>query len=239
MELSFSRYRLYKECPWKYKLQFVDGKRIPLDPPSSLGVSLHRALERFHRSGAAELEDLLEAYDREFLKSGFADAAEREQWFKKGRRILEKYFETESARRSEVLGSEREFVYPLGRHTVRGMVDRIDKRPSGEIEVIDYKTRFEIGGADPLPAEVSDLQLRFYALGVKECFGYAPALMTIHYLAAGKTETKPYDPSGEDALKADLERVADLIERTQYPPDASFCPRCGFRGVCSYSVAKP
>lgn len=238
MELSFSRYRVYKECPWKYKLQFEDRKRAPLDPPSSLGVSLHRALERFHRAHATGKEELLEAYEGEFLRSGYPDAATRDQWFEKGRRVLEKYFEAEQARRSEVLGSEREFVYPLGRHTVRGMVDRIDKRPTGQIELIDYKTRFEIGGGDPLPAEVSDLQLRFYALGVKECFGYQPSLLTIHYLAAGKTETKEYDPSGEDELKKDLVRVADLIERRQWPPDTSFCPRCVYRQDCAYSVAK-
>jgi len=238
VELSFSRYRVYRECPWKYKLQFVDRRRAPMDPPSSLGVSLHRALERFHRAHATERDDLLEAYEREFLRSGFADAAERDRWFEKGRRILEKYFEAEQSRRTEVLGNEREFVYPLGRHTVRGMIDRIDKRPDGRIEVIDYKTRFEIGGGDPLPAEVSDLQLRFYALGVKECFGYAPALLTIHYLAAGKTETKEYDPEGEDELKKDLVRVADEIERQRYPPETSFCPRCVYRKDCAYSVAR-
>jgi DNA helicase-2/ATP-dependent DNA helicase PcrA len=238
VELSFSRYRIYRECPWKYKLQFVDRRRAPMDAPSSLGVSLHRALERFHRARATELSELLEFYESEFLRSGYKDAAERDQWFEKGRRILKKYIEAEQSRRTEVLGNEREFIYPLGKHTVRGMIDRIDKRPDGKIEVIDYKTRFEIGGSDPLPAEVSDLQLRFYALGVKECFGYEPALLTIHYLAAGKTETKPYDPSGEEALKADMLRVADLIERQQYPPDTSFCPRCVYRSDCSYSAAK-
>lgn len=224
MEISFSRFRIFRECPWKYNLQFVDGRKPTLDAPASLGLSLHRALERYHGG-----EDLLEAYDAEFLRSGYPDAETRGRWKRRGERILETFLERDSERRTEVLGAEREFVFPLGRHTVRGMIDRLDRHMDGRVELTDYKMN---AGSDP------DLQLRFYALGAKEGLGLVPSLLSVHYLADDKIESRPYDPSGEDALKAEILRVADAIETGVFTPDTSFCPRCVFRKDCQYSVAK-
>lgn len=238
MEISFSRFRIHRECPWKYKLQFVDGRRPAMDAPSSLGISLHRALERWHRAGEPEWEALSEAYDLEFLRSGFSDASERAKWSSKGLRILKKYFESELSRRTEVVASEREFVFPLGRHTVRGMIDRIDLHPDGRYELIDYKTRFGLGPNDPAPAaSEADLQLRFYALGAKRGLRIEPALLTVHYLAAGRADTRPYDPAGEAALEREIQETADAIEAARFGPDTSFCPRCSFKNDCAFSTA--
>jgi DNA helicase-2/ATP-dependent DNA helicase PcrA len=239
VEISFSRYRIYRECPWKYKLQFLEGRRPPMDPSSSLGLTLHRALERYHRAGEPEWRALADAFDLEFLRSGYPDASTRAQWSQKGIRILKKYFESELSRRTEVVGSEREFFFPLGKHTVRGMIDRIDRHPDGRLEIIDYKTRFGLGPNDPAPGpEAADLQLRFYALGCKEGLRCEPALLSVHYLAAGRVETRPYDASKEEALKADIVAVADAIEAGRFGPETSFCRRCGFRNDCAFSVAR-
>ena len=51
LEISFTRYRFYRECPWKYKLAFTDGRQIPLTPKSSYGLSMHRALEAWLQAG--------------------------------------------------------------------------------------------------------------------------------------------------------------------------------------------
>lgn len=239
MEISFSRFRIHRECPWKYKLQFVDGRKPPLDPPASLGISLHRALERWHASGSSQRQDLADAFDLEFVRSGYADASERMKWSRKGLRILEKYYETELSRRTEVLGSEREFVFPVGRHTARGMIDRVDRHPDGRVELIDYKTRFGLRPDDPAPDPAeSDLQLRFYALGAKLGLGLSPALLSVHYLAAGRVETRPYDGKGEEELKAMIAETADRIEAGGFGPDTSFCRRCVFRDACDFSIAR-
>lgn len=217
MEISFTRFRIYRECPWKYKLMFVDGRRIPATPPAALGLALHRALENFHRAKSEDVSFLLQCYEREAP----------EGLYEKGRRILEKYFENDRARRTNILGIEREFVYPLGRHTVRGMVDRIDERPDGGIEIIDYKTQYS-----------DEMQMRFYALGIRECLGIKPALLTFYYLSAGKSETKAYDDSNEDGLKRLIVQTADRIEAGEFKADTSFCSRCDFRNSCQFSVAR-
>lgn len=233
MEISFTRLRIFLECPWKYKLFFEERKRIPPHPDSALGVVLHKTLERFHRRQGEGWADLQDAYEAEFLS-----AAEPHR--RRGERILRKWLEDEQSRRSELLGLEREFIFPLGRHTVRGMIDRIDRTPEGKVEIIDYKTQLSFGPTDPVPAPPGEnLQLRFYGLGAKECFGYAPELLTIHYLGAGRRESSPYDASREAELLALIEKTADAIEAGERHPDTSFCPRCDFRHDCRFSAAKP
>jgi DNA helicase-2/ATP-dependent DNA helicase PcrA len=239
VEISFSRFRIHRECPWKYKLQFVDGRKPTLDPPASLGLSLHRALERWHGSGSSDKQDLLDAFDLEFVRAGYPDASTRTQWSRKGLRILEKYHEHELSRRAETLGSEKEFIFALGPHTVRGMIDRVDRLPDGRIELVDYKTRFGLGPDDPAPdPKEADLQLRFYALGAKKGLGLEPSVLTVHYLAAGRVESRPYTGEGEEELEAMILETASEIEAKNYGPDTSFCPRCVFRKDCEFSVSR-
>ncbi len=238
MEISFTRLRVYLECPWEYKLRFVDNRRIPLNPQSALGLTLHRALERYHRSGADTWEELLGCYEAEWLGSGYPDRDTAKDWRRRGERILRKWLDAERERRTELVGVEREFIYPLGRHTVRGMIDRIDRLQDGGVEVIDYKTQFDLGPADAAPSPAENAQLRFYALGARESLALPVRSVAVHYLAAGRRESAAYDPSGEEDLKALIVRVADAIERGVYSPDTSFCPRCPFQKSCAYSVVK-
>lgn len=235
MEISYTQLRVYLECPWKYKLQYIDGLRIPHSPNSSFGVSLHRALECFHRKEAGAFEDLLECYDRRWLGTGYPDEETKERWRAKGRRILERYWRSEQERRTEIVGIEREFVYTLGRHQVRGMIDRVDRHADGRCEVIDYKTFPEM----QTEAELGDnLQMRFYALGVRESLAWEPGLLTLYYVANDRRVSVPYDPAGEEELKALIERTADRIEAGDFKPDTSFCVRCPFHGDCAHSVAR-
>ncbi|MFA6003893.1 MAG: PD-(D/E)XK nuclease family protein [Elusimicrobiota bacterium] len=233
MEISFTKLRLFLECPLKYKLRLIDGKRSPLPPAASLGISLHRALECFHRKEAPGPEDLAACYESRWLASGYPDDSTRDKWFAKGRRILDRYVKRDTDRRSQIVSVEREFVYPLGRHEVRGMVDRIDRHPDGRIEVIDYKT---VGDGEVLEP-MDELQLRFYGLGLRESLAMPAALLSVDLLAAGRRITVPYDPAGEAGLKSMIAETADRIEAGAFAPIMSFCPNCEFCETCTRSAA--
>ncbi|MCX5795000.1 MAG: PD-(D/E)XK nuclease family protein [Elusimicrobia bacterium] len=234
MEISFTRLRVYRECPWKYQLQFVAGWRIPLTPPGSLGLSLHRTLECFHRRDNPSEDDLWACYESRWLSAGYSDEQARESWRGKGRRILERYLADERERRAVIEAVEREFIYPLGRHEVRGMIDRIDRHPDGRLEVIDYKTY----GSGDEKGPRDGLQLRFYGLGCREALAKEPDLLTWYFVAESRKITVPYDAAGEEGLKALILETADRIEAGKFPPDTSFCPRCDFRQRCTHSVAQ-
>lgn len=231
MEISFTRLRIFLECPWKYKLLFRNGERIPPSPAASLGLSLHRALEEYHRGGPEELDRLLALFWRHWLDEGFQDPAQREEWREKGRKILGRHFEAERSRRARIAGVEKEFIYELGGHKVRGMIDRIDMHPDGRCELIDYKT-----GASQPGAIAGDLQMRFYALGAREGLGLEPGILTFRYLSSGDVASIPYDRAGEEGLKDEIRRASDAIEAGEFKTDASFCPGCGLKATCAFSV---
>jgi hypothetical protein len=56
-------------------------------------------------------------------------------------------------------------------------------------------------------------------------------------VTAGARVGVPYDPSGEEALAADIAAAAASIEAGDFKADTRFCPRCDFRNDCVYSIA--
>ncbi|MBI4060882.1 MAG: PD-(D/E)XK nuclease family protein [Elusimicrobia bacterium] len=235
MEISYTRYRIYRECPWKYKLLFADGRRIPMTPKSSFGLSLHRALEAWLRGGERTLESLHEALRAQWLSAGYPDEDAEARWYSKAQRILHRFHGEEESRRSRTVGVEKEFIWTSGAHQVRGMIDRVDQGPDGAYELIDYKT----GPGVPTSEEVAkDGQLRFYALGAKRGLNLRPSTLTVDCVAAGERVSAPYDGAGEDLLDADIRAAASGIEAAAFSPKTSFCPRCDFRKECAHSVAK-
>ncbi|MEK7656324.1 MAG: PD-(D/E)XK nuclease family protein [Elusimicrobiota bacterium] len=236
VEVSYSQVNAYLACPWLFKIVYVDFKRPPLHPKSSLGVSIHRALEAYHRENAADLERMLILYDENWVHAGFSSAPEELEWHRKGRRIVELYWTRDQERRSEILAVEKDFFFPHGPHAVRGTIDRIDRLPDGRVEVIDYKTHAEVETAEQA---AQNLQLAMYGLGARESLGLEPALLSLHYVALDKKTSVAPDPAREEAVLELVGRVADIIAGSKsYTPDLAHCPSCDFRKTCPHSTAR-
>jgi RecB family exonuclease len=239
-EISYSQVRAFLDCPWLHKLRYQDFMRGSLTPPASLGVSLHRALESFHRAqmsdGGASEQRLQTCFEEAWLSQGYASAQEQMEWHGKGLEILETYYKGEQASENKIIAVEREFLFPLGSHTVRGMIDRVDRRPDGSIEIIDYKTHTDFLTEDQAR---DDLQLLMYGLAAKEAMALEPAWLTLYYVGSQKKVTVPYDTGREDELQTFLSRVADMIAGTsERVPNTDYCERCDLRNRCSRSIAK-
>lgn len=234
VEVSYSQIRSYLDCPWLYHLRWQSRWRTPPTPASAMGRTLHRALELFHAGGAPTEARLLELYEEAWVNPPGVPAPEVLKLHARGLDILRSYWAAERANPNRVEFVEREFMAPLGVHTVRGIVDRVDRRPDGSIELVDYKTHPEASGeADA----ASDLQLRLYAWGLRACWALEPRWLTWRFVAAGKTVTVPYDPAGEDELEAFVTRVGDILAADRgFAPDTSHCPRCDLRGRCDKAI---
>jgi DNA helicase-2/ATP-dependent DNA helicase PcrA len=127
---------------------------------------------------------------------------------------------------------ERQFTFKLGPHLLRGRVDRVDRLPDGEYELIDYKT-----GRPKTAAQLSeDVQLSLYAVGARESWRLEASRQAYYYLLDDQKVAVPSDDGshrGEWVREVAME-VADGIRSQGFEPTPSFaaCSMCDYRLVC-------
>ncbi|OGR83882.1 MAG: hypothetical protein A2636_00845 [Elusimicrobia bacterium RIFCSPHIGHO2_01_FULL_64_10] len=235
LELSYSKISAYRFCPWKYKLLYHDGRRVPPNPHISLGQSVHKALEEFHKREGKTLDELLEAYDKVWVNEGFQNPQQTQHFYEKGEKMLRQYIDWFHLRKSEVVAVEREFRFPVGTRILRGMIDRIDRLPDDTYEVIDYKTHAEMWEQSRID---SDLQLTLYSIGCRQLMKAEPSLLSYFFLAHNKVVTTARSSVQYREAIAEFESGAEKIEAGSFPPDVSKCPRCDFKSTCAYSSDK-
>src|SRR6185369_901043 len=127
---------------------------------------------------APEWERLLEAEPE--VGTLFADADALAEWLTSARGLLDGYFSLEDPRRFDPVERESYVTHVLpGGLQLRGIVDRLDQAPTGEIRVVDYKTGRAPGEAFEAKAL---FQMKFYALVIWRTRGVIPARLQLMYL---------------------------------------------------------
>jgi DNA helicase-2/ATP-dependent DNA helicase PcrA len=229
--LSASDIDTYRTCPLKYK--FARVFRIPQQPTlhQRFGILVHQVLERFHARDARTLPELFELLEAGWRRGGFGDSEEERQLRAKATTALTRYYERFRSQESQPMWFERQFTFKLGPHLLRGRVDRVDKLPGGEYELIDYKT-----GRPKSPAQlVDDVQLSLYAVGAREAWRLEASRQAYYYLlddqkvAVGSDERDRGDWVREIAMD-----VADGILSQGFEPTPSLaaCSICDYRLMC-------
>jgi putative RecB family exonuclease len=210
--LSPSRASDFMQCPLLYRFRVID--RLPEKPSEAAtrGTLVHSVLERLFDAPAAERTaprakslipgqwDRLRESRPEVVEL-FADDPEGERlarWLGEAERLVERWFSLEDPTRLEP--AEREMFVEAELDSglkLRGIIDRVDVAPTGDVRIVDYKT-----GKAPRPeyAEGALFQMKFYALVVWRLKQVVPRRLQLVYLGSGDVVT--YDP-----VLPDLERV--------------------------------
>jgi DNA helicase-2/ATP-dependent DNA helicase PcrA len=231
--LSASDIDTYRTCPLKYK--FARVFRIPQEPTvhQRFGIVVHQVLERFHAADTPSrtLPELLGLLDASWRRAGFADSEEERQLRGKATAALERYHARFESEESEPLWFERPFAFKLGPHLLRGRVDRVDRLPGGEYELIDYKT-----GRPKSEAQlVEDVQLSLYAVGAQEAWRLDASRQAYYYVLDDEKVAVPADDGDRSEwIREVAMEVADGILSQGFEPTPSFaaCSLCDYRLVC-------
>ncbi|MEU1320311.1 RecB family exonuclease [Streptomyces tibetensis] len=210
--LSPSRASDFMQCPLLYRFRVID--RLPEKPSEAAtrGTLVHAVLERLFDAPAAErtaprAKSLIPGQwdrlreTRPEVGELFADDPEGERlarWLSEAEQLVERWFTLEDPSRLEP--AERELFVEAELESglrLRGIIDRVDVAPTGEVRIVDYKT-----GKAPRPeySEGALFQMKFYALVVWRLKNVVPRRLQLVYLGSGQVLT--YDP-----VLADLERV--------------------------------
>ncbi|MDQ0841724.1 RecB family exonuclease [Streptomyces sp. V1I6] len=247
--LSPSRASDFMQCPLLYRFRVID--RLPEKPSEAAtrGTLVHAVLERLFDDPAAERtaprakamvpgqwNRLLET--RPELGELFSEdpGGERlSRWLGEAEQLVERWFTLEDPTRLEP--REREMFVETELESglrLRGVIDRVDVAPTGEVRIVDYKT-----GKAPRPeySEGALFQMKFYALVIWRLKQVVPRRLQLVYLGSGDVLT--YDP-----VTADLERMERKLlalweairvatETGDWRPrPTKLCGWCDHRSVC-------
>ena len=232
--LSASDIDTYRTCPLKYK--FARVFRIPQEPTvhQRFGILVHQVLERFHaRDGApGPLPELLGLLDAGWRRSGFGDSEEERQLRGKAAAALTRYHARFQSSDAEPVWFERQFTFKLGPHLLRGRVDRVDRLPGGDYELIDYKT----GRPKSAGQLAGDVQLSLYAVGAREAWRLEASRQAYYYLLDDQKVAVPATVQGDRAewIRDVAIEVAEGILAQGFEPTPSItaCSVCDYRLLC-------
>jgi len=244
--LSPSRASDFMTCPLLFRYRSID--RLPQAPSSAAtrGTLVHAVLERLfdlpagERTPDAAAALLAPEWDRlaeaEPEVTGlFADEAELAAWLTSARALLDGYFALEDPRRLDPAEREAyvEVLLPGGLQ-LRGIVDRLDQAPSGQLRVVDYKTGRSPGEAFEGKAL---FQMKFYALVLWRTRGVIPTRLQLMYL--GDQQVLAYAPEESDLLATERKLLAlwEAIERAVQardfrPRPSKLCDWCDHHAHC-------
>jgi DNA helicase II / ATP-dependent DNA helicase PcrA len=244
--LSASDIDLYRTCPLKYKFARVFA--IPQEPTINqrFGILVHQVLERYHSEelrgfggadgdGTGGLDRLLALFETGWRRQGFGASDDELQYRDRAVAALARYYERHSAGAARPVYLERAFSFQIGPHSVRGRIDRVDRHPDGNLELIDYKT-----GAPKTAEELSDdVQIALYRIGVREAWDVDAADGSYWYVLDDEKVTVGGEADDLERVERTVLDVARGITDQDFEPRPSFenCSWCDYRLICPASEA--
>jgi DNA helicase-2/ATP-dependent DNA helicase PcrA len=231
--LSATDIETYRTCPLKYK--FARVFRIPSEPTLNqrFGILVHQVLERYHGSGgtsAPGLPDLLNLLEAGWRRGGFGDSEEERQLRAKATQALVRYHDRFRDEDAEPVWFEKSFQFRMGKHLLRGRVDRVDRLPDGGYELIDYKT-----GRPKSAAQLrEDVQLSLYAVGARESWQLEAAQQAYYYVLDDEKVPVERSEADRDWITDTVLEVAEGIQGQGFEPTPSWtaCSMCDYRIAC-------
>ena len=240
LSLSASDLSLYLTCPLKYKFARVFG--IPQEPTINqrFGILFHNVLERFHKEPPANGEEGLRVLNRLFeegwRRTGFGTSDDELQFRDRAREALRLYWERERLSEGEPVWLEKKFDFKVGDHHVRGRVDRVDRLPDGDYELIDYKTG-ERKSAEELD---DDLQLALYRMAAREAWGIEASTGSYYYVLDAEKVPAPTRPDDAERVERTVLQVGEgiLCQDFEPRPSPNVCSWCDYRLICPAAEAE-
>jgi putative RecB family exonuclease len=208
--LSPSRAADFKQCPLLYRFRAID--RLP-EPPSTAqlrGSVVHAALEQLYGLPAAErgpqaVDALVNPAWEQVIAdepelAGQLDAEQQTHLLDEARKLLSGYYRLEDPTRFDPQSCEQRIEVELADGTLlRGIIDRIDVAPTGELRVVDYKTGKAPPEARALAEFKAMFQMKFYAVALLRSRGVLPTRLRLIYLADG--QLLDYSPDEAELLR--------------------------------------
>jgi putative RecB family exonuclease len=241
--LTPSKVTAFTNCPLAFRFSVIEHRPQPPSPHAVKGTLVHSALEGLfwnHRAGqrseAAAARELDRAWselasDPEFVELGLG-RDEKEAFFADARTLVDHYFALEDPNSVRTIGVELGVEIEQDGMRLRGIIDRLDIGPDGDLTVIDYKT----GRAPSARYEQARMAgVQTYALLCEKLLGRAPVEVRLLHLRDPVVISAYPTPQTLRGQQLRTNAVWGAIERACASED--FRPKTG--PLCNFCHFKP
>ena len=249
MIYSHSRLSTFEQCPFKFKLRYIDEIKPEIETTieAHLGSAVHDTLEWVYiqvtqKNTVPTIDAVVTKYSESWQKT-FTNNIRivrrnmtYKDYFNKGIKFLTDYYLKHKPFNDGTLELEKSILIdldPEGKYKLRGFIDRLVKNTTtGEYEVHDYKT------ANRLPTQEkmdNDRQLALYSIAIKEHFKTQNNVSLIwHYLAHNTKIVSKRTNEQLQKLKEDTVSLIKQVEATtEFPTYISvLCDWCEYKSMC-------
>jgi putative RecB family exonuclease len=243
--LSPSKVTSFRDCALAFRFTAID--RLPDLPTiwTVKGTLVHRVLERlFWNHPAGERTPAAAAEELDAVVAGLADDPDVALLGLDGpaidalradaAQLVRNYFELEDPDDVDAVGIELTLEARLGDLRLRGILDRLDRTPAGDLVVVDYKT-----GRAPSPAyeQARMVGVHTYAVLCEEVLGERPVeVRLLHLKEPTVISARPTEQTNRGQRTKTL-AVWSAIERACATDDfrprrSPLCAYCRFRPYC-------
>tara|TARA_Y100000310_G_C20617210_1_gene781274 strand:+ start:813 stop:1646 length:834 start_codon:yes stop_codon:yes gene_type:complete len=245
---SHSRISTYENCPYQYKLKYIDKIKpdIPTTIEAFMGNIVHETLEKLYKEkelgNILNKQDLIKFYknlwDKKYTEDILIVKADQgltsEDYKRKGESFVSNYYDRMTPfEEMTILGLETEDRLTLSdgnQWHVR--IDKLGKDEDGNYFVCDYKTNARMKNQKEAD---EDRQLALYSIWVKKHFDDVKSVKLIwHMLAFNADATSERTEEQLIQLHKDTVNKIKEIENTKEFPTqiTGLCNYCGFKSIC-------
>jgi putative RecB family exonuclease len=242
--LSPSKVASFKDCAMMFRFSSIDRVPEPPSPWAAKGTLVHRALELLFVESPLDrtLDNALHCLARavpeildgpEYANLDLPDE-EREKFLVDADKLIHKYFQLEDPTQIRAIGMELRVEATLGSLKLRGVIDRLDLGPNGELIVTDYKTG-KVPGVNYEQGKLGGV--KFYSFLCEQMLGRRPDKVQLLYLSEPVAIVHEPNDQSTRGLTMQASAIWKAVERACEkedfrPKPSRLCNVCSFKQWC-------
>jgi len=237
LKLSATKYDTYIKCPMQFKFAHVLEVPMPETTYFNLGTSIHKVAEQLTKRYKEKLsvnEDIaLEILNKNWVSNVYSNEKKEKEDYENAKKMIQTLLQWYQNNPNVSIDAEKRFQIKIAGVQVNGSIDRIEQSPSGEYQVIDFKTGKAYETSNSIK---QDTQMNVYALAVQDLYGKLPEKTSLFYIKENKMVDNLIKTDTVEKVKNTLEDITKAIlnEEFEAKPEKGACFFCNFKSICDF-----